>query len=63
MSNLYKADGSINQRELAERQRVLNFVRRRYYRAREAAKAGKPVDVNRAKFMLDEAKRLLPSDR
>jgi hypothetical protein len=63
MSNLYKVDGSINQRELAERQRILNFVRGRYYRARKAAKAGKPVDVDRAKFMLAEAKLLLPSDR
>jgi hypothetical protein len=61
MSNLYKVDGSINQREFAERQRVLNFVRGRYYRARKAAQAGKPVDVDRAKFMLDEAKRLFNS--
>jgi hypothetical protein len=41
MSNLYKPDGSINKRELAERQRVLSFVRGRYYRARKAVKAGR----------------------
>jgi hypothetical protein len=61
MSNLYKTDGSINRRGMAERQRILNTLRGRYYRARKAAEAGKPVGVAHAKFLLDEAKRLINS--
>jgi hypothetical protein len=59
MSNLYKPDGSINKREFAERQRIVQYLRGRYSRAKRAAKAGKPVDVPHEKFMLDEALRLI----
>jgi hypothetical protein len=62
MSKLYKSDGSIDKGEMTRRKEIMAMLRGQYATACRWAKAGKPVDVARAKFLFDESKRLLLSD-
>jgi hypothetical protein len=62
MRKLYKSDGLINKAEMTRRTEIVAMLRGQYAMACRWSKAGKLVDVARAKFLFDEAKRLLLSD-
>lgn len=62
MSKLYKSDGSINKGGMTRRKEIVAMLRAQYAMACRWAKAGKPVDAAHAKFLFDEAKRLVLSD-